>query len=74
LSRNGEHFTAVVTGDRDVDAELRSASRVLRVQVVKALAQMRFWRKLALTLKISQRLSLPEAIALLKTAIAHKDF
>lgn len=72
MSGSGEHFTAVVTGERDVDAELRSPSRVLRVQVVKALSEMQFWRKLALSLKISQRLSISEAVAMLATALTHK--
>jgi len=72
VSQDGEHFTAVVSGDRDVDGELKSPSRVLRVQVVKALAEIDFWKRLALTLRISQRLSLSQAIELVKAAIEHK--
>lgn len=72
MSLNGEHFTAVVRGDRDVDAELKSASRVLPVQVVKALAAMEFWTRLALQLRVSQPLSLHEAVELLKMAVEHK--
>lgn len=72
MSRDGEHFTAVVTTEQDVDAELRGASRVLPVQMVKALSEMQFWRRLAVALRISRRLSLPEAVEMLAKAVEHK--
>jgi hypothetical protein len=33
---------------------------------------MSFWKRLALTLRLSQRLSLQEAVELLKSAVEHK--
>jgi hypothetical protein len=73
MSSADETFTASVAGDRDVDGRLTSASRRLDVQVVNALSEMQFWRKLALALRLSQRLTLMQAAECLKRAIAHKS-
>jgi hypothetical protein len=73
MSSADETFTASVSGDRDVDSRLTSASRLLDVQVVRALSDMQFWRKLALALRLSQRLTLMQAADFLKRAIAHKS-
>jgi hypothetical protein len=73
MSSAGVTFTAFVSGDRGVDGRLTSASRLLDLQVVRALSEMQFWRKLAVGLRLSQRLTLREAVDFLKRAIAHKS-
>lgn len=68
----GERFHVRIAGDRDVDGELRSQSRVLRIQVVRALADTQLWHKLALTMRLSQSLSVSGAVRVLKSSIRRK--
>jgi hypothetical protein len=73
MSSAAERFASSVSGDQDVDGRVTSASRGLDVQVVRALSQMQFWRKLASVLRVSQRITPGEAADFLKHAIAHKS-
>jgi hypothetical protein len=59
--------------DRDVDGRSESALSELDVQVVKTLSEMQFWRKLALAVRLSQRLTLMQATDFLKRAIVQKS-
>lgn len=72
MSTAEEHFSSTPSSDQDIDGVLTSETRTLNVQVVRAMSEMKFWRKLASTLRHSQQLSRAEVFSSASAAIAKK--